>query len=204
MPEFTRWTIALCMALGFGALGCEPPDPPPADPDLVEAYSESVVAAESLSHAAREDEHEHADSLLPRRIALPTLPTLTGDSLRQSDLAGSVVLLNYWATWCAPCREEMPDLVALHTAYESQGFEVIGISLDTDEPAFVSAFADQMEVPYRIALDPGGEAAAAAGGVYGLPTSILLNRDGSVAWRANGLITREEAEPLIEATLDDG
>ena len=144
-----------------------------------------------------------ADSTLPARVALRptlTLPTLHGDSLRLSDFQVKHVLVNFWATWCPPCREEMPDLIALHERFESREFSVIGISVDLEGPDVVQAFVDEYTVPYPIAL--GGDGAAEAfGGAFALPTSFLLNPDGEVIGRFPGVFPAEMMVEEFESML---
>ena len=134
-----------------------------------------------------------ADSLLPAQAALrpvATLATLKGDSLSISDFRGRHVLVNFWATWCPPCREEMPDLIALHEQFSSRDFSVVGISVDLEGPDVVQAFVDEYQVPFPIAL--GGDGVAEAfGGAFALPTSFLLNPAGEVVGRFPGVFPAE-------------
>jgi thiol-disulfide isomerase/thioredoxin len=194
---------AICATLAALALGCGTDDAATTPGTLpgdatVRAYERSVAGADSLIAEARAG---GGDSLRVARIDLPPLPTLSGDTLSSADLAGQVVLLNYWATWCAPCREEIPDLAALQDALADEPFTVVGLTLDEAEAAYIRAFADGLGMNYPVVLDPAGVSAEAAGGVYGLPASYLLRRDGTVAWHAEGLVTRDEIEPIIRAVL---
>ncbi len=144
-----------------------------------------------------------ADSILAPRAALrPTLslPTLNGDSLRLSEYKGRYVLVNFWATWCPPCREETPDLVALHKRFAERGFSVVGISVDLERPAVVQEFVDAYDVPYPVAL--GGDGAAEAfGGAFALPTTFLLNPDGEVIGRFPGVFPAETMTAEFESLL---
>src|SRR5262249_58494104 len=83
-----------------------------------------------------------------------TLSTLSGASLSGADLRGKVVLLNFWATWCVPCRKEMPSIEALYQRYKDRGLEVVAISLDKGSTTVVEAFVKEVGVTYRVALDP--------------------------------------------------
>jgi cytochrome c biogenesis protein CcmG/thiol:disulfide interchange protein DsbE len=106
------------------------------------------------------------------------LPDLAGKLWKLSDHRGQVVLVNVWATWCPPCREETPGLIDLAQEYRGKGFEILGVSADdTTEP--VRRFVTQYEVPYPVAR-PGADSPLIAA-VESLPTSFLLDRQGRVA-----------------------
>ena len=114
-----------------------------------------------------------------------TLSTPSGASLSLAELRGKVVLLNFWATWCVPCRKEMPAIEALYQRYKERGLEVVAISLDKVAAAPVEAFVKEMGVTYRVGLDPSW-ATARAYGVRGLPATFLLDRAGNVVLRELG------------------
>ena len=119
---------------------------------------------------------------------------LSGHTLELSHYGGKVVLLNFWATWCAPCRSEIPRLVDLQNKYGREGLQIVGISLD-DDPRPVHAFDQQLRMNYPVAI---GDASLAEqyGGVLGLPVSFLIGRDGRIYAKHEGeadisLIERE-------------
>jgi peroxiredoxin len=122
----------------------------------------------------------------PTRSLAPDfkLTGLDGRSVRLSDYRGKVVLLNFWATWCPPCKAEMPDLDQLHRTYaEKQNFAVVGIDLE-ESAADVAAFAGQQGVSFPLLLDSDGEVTTHAFSVRNLPTSMIIDRDGYIrdAW----------------------
>jgi thiol-disulfide isomerase/thioredoxin len=98
------------------------------------------------------------DRAPPRPVIFPapdfTLPTLSGETVRLSDLRGKVVLVNFWATWCVPCRTEMPTLEELYQYYKERGLEVVAVNLDALSTAGVEAFVKEVAVTFRIVLDP--------------------------------------------------
>jgi thiol-disulfide isomerase/thioredoxin len=114
-----------------------------------------------------------------------TLPTLSGASIRLADLRGKVVLLNFWATWCVPCRTEMPIIEALYQRYKDQGLEVVAVNLDMLSTAGVEAFVKEVGVTFRVVLNPSW-ATARAYSVVGVPTTYLINRAGNVVVREVG------------------
>jgi peroxiredoxin len=128
-----------------------------------------------------------------------TLSTPSGASLSLSELRGKVVLLNFWATWCVPCRKEMPGIEALYQRYKDRGLEVVAISLDKIEAAPVEAFAKDVGVTYRVLLDPSW-ATARTYGVRGLPATFLLDRTGNVVMRELG--ERDWMEDAKQQTVE--
>lgn len=129
------------------------------------------------------------------------LPTLYGDTLRLQAYRGHVVVLAFWAPWCTPCRVQAPELVALHEALGGANVRIASIALDAPE-ADVRSFAEEFGLPYPIAL--GDEATAEAyGGLYSLPTTVLIDRGGTLRARLIGRAGREQLEPLVRALLSE-
>ena len=115
---------------------------------------------------------------------------------RPMDLAaerGRVVFLNLWATWCGPCRYEIPRLQQLHDQYAAQGFEVIGVTLDETSPAPVREFAQKQGMKYPIALDPEGRLANLLQSQM-IPVSVLIDRNGRIVWKSAGALLGEDKE----------
>lgn len=113
-------------------------------------------------------------------------PDLGGDSVRVADLKGDVVLLNVWATWCIPCRREIPELQALHQDYSGRGLRVLGVSVDAiDAESDVAEFAESFGVTYTILRDPD-ERVSTLFAIPGVPASFLVDRAGVVRWRHLG------------------
>ncbi len=125
----------------------------------------------------------------PRPVIFPapdfTLPAVSGGALRLSDLRGKVVLLNFWATWCVPCRTEMPAIEALYQRYKARGLDVLAVNLDVLSTAGVEVFVKEVGITFPIILDPSW-AAARAYRVFGLPTTYLIDRAGNVVVREVG------------------
>jgi peroxiredoxin len=107
-----------------------------------------------------------------------TLPQLDGKSLQLSSLRGKVVLLDFWATWCDPCREEIPHFVELQNKYADRGLQIVGISMDdTIDP--VRPFAEQFHMNYPIVMG-NAKTGELYGGVLGLPITFVIGRDGRI------------------------
>lgn len=144
-----------------------------------------------------------AKALRPGETMDFTAPTLAGDSLALASLRGKVVLVNFWATWCAPCRQETPALVALRDQLKDQGFEVVGVSLDLDGKAAVEPFVQEYRVTYPMLL--GDQTLADRfGGTIGLPTSFLLDREGRFVHRFTGPVPVSMLRPMLAEMLAEG
>lgn len=128
--------------------------------------------------------------------------TLTGDTLSMGDLRGQVVLVNVWATWCLPCRMEMPMLESTWQRHRAAGLVLLGASVDRGDPREVRAFVSSRGITYPIAI-VGQDVIAALGGVRGYPTSVLIGRDGVVRHTVIGPIGPVSLEPAIRRALAD-
>ncbi len=113
-----------------------------------------------------------------------TLPSRDGDAIRLADLEGDVVLVNFWATWCPPCRQEMPLLDQLHARYAPLGFALLGVNVEQD-PALAEQFLAEVPVGFPILLDPE-ERVSALYGVPAMPTTVLIDRSGTVRYIHHG------------------
>lgn len=144
-------------------------------------------------------------SLEPARVGEPAsdfvLADLDGGPVRLSEFKGQVVLVNGWATWCPPCRAEMPTLQAFYSAHHDQGFTLLAVNAGESQ-ATVSNFVSQMGFSFRVLLDPGQRVLSGLG-TNGLPTSFVIDREGKVAYIHAGGITADVLEsrvaPLITA-----
>lgn len=116
---------------------------------------------------------------------------------------GNVVLLNLWATWCVPCRYEIPELQKLHNRYASRGFKVIGVSVDESGSDSVKQYVEEEKITYPIALDADGHLANVLQTTV-LPTSVVIDRNGRIVWRKIGALMPNETaslDALLQRTL---
>ena len=143
-----------------------------------------------------------ADTARPPEIGQPApdyrAVSITGDSVSLSDSRGRVVLLNVWATWCHPCREEIPVLQALHERLAARGLELIGVSVDArGEEATIRQFANDFRMTYPLWLDPD-ERVQATFLAIGVPATYLINRDGVLRWRHVGPVRANDPTLMRE------
>lgn len=128
--------------------------------------------------------------------------TLDGEPLTSAQLRGKVVLINVWATWCLPCRAEMPLMQSTYERHRAAGLVIVGASVDRGDPAIVRAFVTERGITYPIAI-VGQDFIDALGGVRGYPTSVLVGRDGVVRHSVMGPIGPLSLEPAIRRALAD-
>lgn len=118
-----------------------------------------------------------------------SLKDANGKSVKLSDYKGKVVLLNFWATWCGPCKLEIPWFISFEQQYKDRGFAVLGVSMDEDGWEAVKPYITERKINYRILM--GNDSVAQLyGGVDSLPTSFILDRDGRVAAVHVGLVSK--------------
>jgi thiol-disulfide isomerase/thioredoxin len=131
------------------------------------------------------------------------LATLNGKKMKLSDLRGKAVVLDFWATWCVPCKIEMPWFVELQKQYGPEGLAIIGVAMDDSSDEEISKFAKELGVNYPILR--GKEAVGEAyGGLPGLPTTFFIGRDGKIVDQDAGLVSRKVIEEKIKASLAQG
>jgi len=130
-----------------------------------------------------------------------TLKDAQGKSFNLAEYKGKVVLLNFWATWCGPCKLEIPWFVEFEKNYRDKGFAVLGVSMDEEGWEVVKPYVDRVKLNYRVAI--GNDVMAQLyGGVESLPTSFLIDRDGKIAAVHVGLVSKGDYQRDIEHLLN--
>jgi thiol-disulfide isomerase/thioredoxin len=130
-----------------------------------------------------------------------SLRTPGGEIIDSGLLSGKVAVVNFWASWCAPCREEMPLLVDFYADYADQGLVVLGINEDPENEDAIAAQIDEFAINYPVALGDG-QLEAALGGVFQIPTTFVLDREGAVVSRHIGLVEEADLRAEIEGLLE--
>lgn len=128
------------------------------------------------------------------------LKDLDGKPVKLSDFKGKVVILNFWATWCPPCRQEIPDFIALQKQYADKGLVIVGVSLDEGGPALVKPFVKKMGINYPIVMGDQ-KTAAAYGGIQVVPTTFVIDKNGKIAAQHDGGADRATFESEIKPLL---
>jgi peroxiredoxin len=128
-----------------------------------------------------------------------TLQDISGSPMNLANYRGKVVLLDFWATWCTPCRGEIPHFIDYQNKYAAQGLQVLGISMDDDAKP-VHAFYDEMKMNYPVAMG-SSQLADSYGGVLGLPVTFLIGRDGRIAKKYVGAVDMAVVEQEMTALL---
>ena len=138
-----------------------------------------------------------------------TFQGLDGKDVSLASLKGKVVVVNFWATWCDPCRIEIPWMIAFQQQYASQGFTMLGVAMDEEGKSVVAPFVattqfdvdgKQSTMNYPIVLG-NDDVASKFGGLIGLPTTVVIGRDGKIEKRFIGLASHDELEKEIQALL---
>lgn len=160
------------------------------------------------------DPQSRMDEAVPPGVQLPdpstrrdapdfTLQDLSGRDVRLSDFRGKVVLLNFWATWCPPCRMEIPDFIRLQRDYQDKGLEIVGVSMDREGARIVAPFARQYGINYTMLVD-GTPVAGRYGGITGVPTTFILDRQGRIVTMLQGYNPMAVWVALVEAVIAEG
>jgi len=188
----TRWVIAAVAALALGVLTVSGLLGP----------SKAVVVETPPVESARGDGPRTTVCKAESQANLNfTVKDMNGASVRLADYKGKVLLVNFWATWCPPCKAELPGLIELYDQYKDQGLVVLGISGD-DDAETLRAFATEWKIKYPMIVGRDeNDLLDAYGPIFGYPISVIVGRDGAVCGKHVGPATKEEFEREIKALL---
>jgi peroxiredoxin len=197
--DFGRGTLQEVTTTLASAVREQPPAGKPGRPDDLYMWLASLVRYEHMQ--AQSDNPQFAEALSKLEAADAvrqkvdfTLSDLQGNPWHLRDLKGKVVLVNFWATWCPPCRKEMPDLQALYDRYKDQGFVVVSIS--DEEAAKVQPFIAEQKITYPVLLDPGRKVTDLFQ-VEGIPKSFVYDREGKLVAQSIDMRTRNQFQGML-------
>ena len=161
---------------------------------------EFAFCSEKCAEEFDTDPAAYAPPTLPRPAPAFALRDLDGRDVSLASLRGQVVLLDFWATWCAPCRKSMPELEALHRRYRDKGVTVLGVSIDEAPVKKVRGFVQARKVTYPIAIDADKDPAWAAYKVKAVPAAFLIDREGRVVaqWTGRAAASEEVERKIAE------
>lgn len=129
-----------------------------------------------------------------------TLKTADGKDLELARLQGKVVVLNFWATWCGPCRKEIPGFLDVYNKYKAKGLEIVGISLDREGWSVVKPYIAKAKITYPVVVGDG-DLAEAYGGIEAIPTTFIVDRKGKIIKRHVGYMSKEDFDRFVSAAL---
>ena len=179
---------SVAVALGLLWAASDLSQQPPPDEELSSA---ATAAPEDA------DETKVVGKMAPLEY---TVKDMNGADVRLSSFKGKVILLNFWATWCHPCKEEIPDLVALQTQYKND-IVVLGFSID-DKPEELKEYAAKFQMNYPVLVGNGrDDVQDAFGPLWGIPVTVFIDRDGKIAKKHSGIASKEQFEQEIKALL---
>ncbi|HWA93619.1 MAG TPA: TlpA disulfide reductase family protein [Terracidiphilus sp.] len=178
------------------------------------AKAKAMSAQQGMLVAADDGTLQYKSPLMDKPAPAFTLQNLKGQKVSLADYKGKALLINFWATWCGPCKLETPWLVELRNQYASKGFEVLGISAEGDEVTpsdkagwakdkeAIQQFVAKNKVPYPILM--GGDSITASyGGFDAMPTSFYVDRSGKIIATQMGITSKDEIESKIQKALAD-
>ena len=185
MRHFVLPLLCLGMLLGFGGCGSD------SEPSPSENAPETSTEARSGPDFAQN----------PVPAPSVAMTTLDGETIQLAEQKGKVVLVNFWATWCAPCRKEIPDLINLYSELKSDGLLVVGVATDDDGESVVAPFVKREKINYPIVVDTSRAIESQFDAMYGLPTTYVVNPEGQIVRRILGIFPTEEMRPKLETML---
>ena len=177
-----------------------------------EAEKRSATTAQGQLAAAEDDSGESLTPFIGKPAPAFSLEDLSGKKVSLADYKGKAVLVNFWATWCGPCKLETPWLVDLRNQYASQGFEILGISAEGDdlEPndkagwardkESIARFVKNEHMPYPVLIN-GDSLSKEFGGLDAMPTSFFVDRNGTIVSAQKGITSKDDMEAQIRKAL---
>ncbi len=196
--------LSVLSILGALFLGCSSGgDNSSPDAEAVEVSAETsqadMAAAEALKKKGTVTEPA-IDTSSFRAAPAWAMPDLDGGTLTNADLAGKVVIVDFWATWCGPCKAAIPHLIELYDEYKDQGVEIVGVSLDRQGARIVEPFVNQAKINYPIVIG-NAQVVQDFGGFRGIPTAFVISQDGKIVRKHVGFRPKEAYEKDIRALL---
>jgi peroxiredoxin len=140
-------------------------------------------------------------AFVPASAPAVTFQTITGEAIAMRDLRGKVVLVNFWATDCAICLKEMPDIARTHQRFRAQGYETIAVAMKYDPPNRVLAYAQSNRLPFKVAIDVHGDVARQFGDIRVTPATFIIDRRGRIVKQYLGELDFTRLDALVADKL---
>ncbi|MDQ3005314.1 MAG: TlpA family protein disulfide reductase [Chloroflexota bacterium] len=161
-----------------------------------------IVALTVFPLERRQQPSAAASSLVGKQAPDFTLAALDGTQVRLSQFRGQPVVINFWATWCRPCREEMPELVRSYESHKAEGFIILALNLTfSDSLPDVQAFVNEFNINFPVLLDKDGAIAERLYRIPGVPTSVFINQDGTLERIQVGIMTPRQIDQYVREIL---
>jgi len=175
---------ALCLSLALPVLllACKPAREAPAPMDADEGAANAAATSTAIPAPAF------------------SLLDLEGNRVELAQFKGQVLVIDFWATWCPPCREAIPELIAMKKKYGPRGFDIVGISMDENPARVVPPFIEHYGINYPVVM-ADAQVPSDFGGIFGLPTTFIVDRNGNIAQRYIGYVDMKVIEKEIEGLL---
>lgn len=194
-----RKTIPFVILSMLLVAGCTKPEASSTASGGTSAPSAAVTSSPEAPAESASGEERSDEELLTQRLSGYEATALDGTTFRIADHKGKVLLLNAWATWCGPCRYEIPELKRLHQEYGDEGLVIAGVSIDmAAAESAVRQFVKVNDIGYPILLDPQSRVTAALR-TTSIPASVMLDREGNVIWRHIGIVSEKRDAGFREA-----
>ena len=139
----------------------------------------------------------------PQPVPAVSFATINGEQFTSADLRGKVVLINFWATSCVICVQEMPEITTTYERFKSRGFETIAVAMSYDPPNYVVRYAEKNRLPFKVALDIQGRLAREFGNVQLTPTTFVVDKRGTIVARYIGAPNFADLHKLLEEKLSE-
>lgn len=183
-----HWLLIFLLSIGWGCSSNESEQSQQTKPTTVEQLDPYSAPLYAASNEAQAKDF--------------SVELVGGNEFQLDKQQGKVVLLNIWATWCAPCREETPELVDLYNEYKDQGLVILGVSIDEQGMSVVEPFIEKYKVNYPMVIDDG-TIMDKYGPTMGIPTTYIIDKKGNLRYFAVGAVTIKELEPRVKTLLNE-
>lgn len=173
------------------------------DIGVEESEFEDADREEAIVEDKNQDSEKQIDTEKENKIPYAndfTLLDLDKNEVSLSDFQGQIVVLNFWATWCPPCRDEIPDFIEVNNLYKDKNVQIIGVSIDTDMKA-LEDFVEEFGINYPTWIDGTIDKISPIWGVRAIPTTFILTENGEVIYRNVGRMTKEQLIKILEEVL---
>ena len=199
---YRKLTLVVIVSMGLLVYGCGKKEEQPKEA-ASQAKSSAAKVQQTVAKTPAVPQQATASKFVSMGIA-PSfeLPKLDGNLLKSSDLEGKVVIVDFWATWCPPCRQMIPELKKVHNKYKNSNFEIVAISLDEGGAEAVKKFVSDSDIDYTVLLGDR-DVTKKFGQINAIPTSFIIDKQGNIRDKHIGFRNAEDMENIVKALLSE-